>query len=35
VADFRAVSTVRAPTASVRTVASFVVEDGRPGARRA
>ena len=34
-ADFRAVSTVRQPTASVSTIASFVVEDGRPGAHRA
>jgi alkaline phosphatase D len=35
VADFRAVSTVRAPTASVSTVTTFIVDDGRPGARRA
>ena len=34
-ADFRAVSTVRSPTATVRTTASFVVDDGRPGALRA
>jgi alkaline phosphatase D len=34
-ADFRAVSTVRTPNATVSTVASFIVEDGRPGARRA
>jgi alkaline phosphatase D len=34
-ADFRAVSTVRQPTATVRTTASFVVDDGTPGARRA
>jgi alkaline phosphatase D len=34
-ADFRAVSTVRKPTATVSTTATFVVEDGRPGARRA
>jgi alkaline phosphatase D len=33
-ADFRAVSTVRAPAASVSTTASFVVDDGRPGAHR-
>ena len=33
-ADFRAVSTVRQPTASVRTTATFVVDDGKPGARR-
>jgi alkaline phosphatase D len=35
VTDFRAVSTVREPTAIVRTIASFVVEDGHPGAHRA
>jgi alkaline phosphatase D len=34
-ADFRAVSTVTAPTATVSTTASFVIEDGRPGAERA
>jgi alkaline phosphatase D len=34
-ADFRAVSTVRKTTATVSTTASFVVDDGRPGARRA
>jgi alkaline phosphatase D len=34
-ADFRAVSTVRKPTATVSTTATFVVDDGRPGARRA
>jgi alkaline phosphatase D len=34
-ADFRAVSTVRKPTATVSTTATFVVEDGKPGARRA
>jgi alkaline phosphatase D len=33
--DFRAVSTVRQPTATVKTTASFVVDDGKPGARRA
>jgi alkaline phosphatase D len=35
VADFRAVSTVRQPTATVTTTASFVVDEGRPGAHRA
>jgi len=34
-ADFRAVSTVRVPTATVRTTATFVVDDGRRGADRA
>ena len=34
-ADFRAVSTVRQPTATVSTTATFVVDDGRPGARGA
>ena len=34
-ADFRAVSTVRKSTATVSTTATFVVDDGRPGARRA
>jgi len=34
-ADFRAVSTVVAPTATARTIATFVIDDGRPGARRA
>jgi alkaline phosphatase D len=34
-ADFRAVSTVRTPTATVSTTATFVVEDGKPGAHRA
>lgn len=34
-ADFRAVSTVREQTATVSTTATFVVEDGRPGAHRA
>ncbi len=34
-ADFRAVSTVRKPTATIGTTATFVVDDGRPGARRA
>jgi alkaline phosphatase D len=34
-ADFRAVSTVTAPTATVSTTATFVVDDGKPGAHRA
>ncbi|HAF11258.1 MAG TPA: alkaline phosphatase [Chloroflexi bacterium] len=34
-ADFRAVSTVRSPTAIVSTTATFVVDDGTPGAHRA
>ena len=34
-ADFRAVSTVTAPAATVSTIATFVVDDGRPGAHRA
>jgi len=34
-AAFRAVSTVRQPTATVTTTATFVVVDGMPGARRA
>jgi alkaline phosphatase D len=34
-ADFRAVSTVRQPSATVSTTATFVVEDGQPGAHRA
>ena len=33
-ADFRAVSTVRKPTATISTTATFVVDDARPGARR-
>jgi alkaline phosphatase D len=33
-ADFRAVSTVRKPTATVSTTATFVVDDGKAGARR-
>ena len=33
--DFRAVSTVARQTAAVSTTATFVVEDGRPGAQRA
>jgi len=31
-ADFRAVSTVTSPTATVSTVATFIVDDGMPGA---
>jgi alkaline phosphatase D len=34
-ADFRAVSTVTGPTATASTLATFVVDDGRPGAHRA
>ena len=34
-ADFRAVSTVRQPTATVSTTATFVVDDSVPGAHRA
>jgi alkaline phosphatase D len=34
-ADFRAVSTVRKPTATVSTTATFIVEDGQRGAHRA
>lgn len=33
--DFRVVPTVRDPAAPVSTLASFVVEDGRPGVQRA
>ncbi len=33
-ADFRSVSTVREPTASVSTIATFVIDDGTPGAHR-
>ena len=33
-ADFRAVSTVLHPTATVSTTASFAIDDGKPGARR-
>jgi alkaline phosphatase D len=33
-ADFRMVSTVREPTATVSTIASFAIDDGRPGAHR-
>ena len=33
-ADFRAVATVRQPTAPVRTTATFAIDDGRPGAHR-
>jgi alkaline phosphatase D len=34
-ADLRVVDTVERPGAAIRTLASFVVEDGRPGAERA
>jgi alkaline phosphatase D len=34
-AEFRAVSTVRTPSATVSTTATFAVEDRRPGAHRA
>jgi alkaline phosphatase D len=34
-ADFRAMRSVADPRAEADTLASFVVEDGRPGARRA
>ena len=30
--DYRVVATVLAPTAPIQTLASFVVEDGNPGA---
>ena len=33
--DLRVVDTVQRPGAPVRTLASFVVEDGRPGPQRA
>jgi alkaline phosphatase D len=33
--DFRVVSTIRQPNATIRTLASFVVPNGRPGAERA
>ena len=33
-AEFRAVSTVVQPTASVTTTATFAIDDGKPGARR-
>ena len=33
--DYRVVSTIREPEATISTVASFVVEDGKPGAQRA
>lgn len=32
--DFRVVSTITQPQATISTLASFVVEDGQPGARR-
>jgi alkaline phosphatase D len=34
-ADFRAMSTVTAPTGTVSTIATFVADDGKPGAHRA
>ena len=34
-ADLRAMRSVTQPRATVDTLASFVVEDGRPGAQRA
>jgi len=34
-ADFRAVDTVSAPTSAIRTIDSFVIEQGRPGVQRA
>ncbi|MGI8439917.1 MAG: alkaline phosphatase D family protein [Thermoleophilaceae bacterium] len=33
-ADFRVIETTQSPTSPVSTVASFVVEDGEPGAKR-
>lgn len=33
--DYRVVSTIREPEATISTLASFVVEDGQPGAQRA
>ncbi len=33
--DFRGIETTQSPTSPISTVASFVVEDGRPGAQRA
>jgi alkaline phosphatase D len=33
--DFRAIETTQSPTSPISTVASFVVEDGTPGAQRA
>ncbi|MBD2018867.1 alkaline phosphatase D family protein, partial [Leptolyngbya sp. FACHB-36] len=33
--DYRVVSTITEPEATIRTLASFVVEDGKPGAQRA
>jgi len=33
--DFRVIETTQTPTSPVSTVASFVVEDGQPGAKRA
>lgn len=34
-ADFRGIETTQTPTAPLTTVASFVIEDGQPGAQRA
>jgi alkaline phosphatase D len=34
-ADLRVVDTVERPGAAIRSLASFVVEDGHPGAERA
>ena len=33
--DFRAVSSITEPTATIRTIASYVVENGQPGAQKA
>lgn len=33
--DFRGIQTTQSPTSPIDTVASFVVEDGQPGAKRA
>ncbi|HEY9896060.1 MAG TPA: alkaline phosphatase D family protein, partial [Candidatus Sericytochromatia bacterium] len=33
--DYRVVSTIAAPQATISTLASFVVEDGKPGAQPA
>jgi len=33
--DYRVVSTIREPEATISTLASFVVENGQPGAQRA
>ncbi|MDQ3630832.1 MAG: alkaline phosphatase D family protein [Actinomycetota bacterium] len=34
-ADFRGIETTQTPTSPISTIASFVVEDGEPGAKRA